>query len=154
MMRLLVLTLLVVSAPAFAADTVEKQAQDFCTLIDSLLNKPEPTVAYTPGVDVNGQPVTPADLEAPEARRIHKDIIIPITIDLAARYGLHLPAGVELKPEVEQLTIRADGTAFLGTREVTQTLREGCAPPPKPTITGGQPQADTVLSDPKQSPQK
>ena len=51
-------------------------------------HRPAPDVAYTPGVDVSGNPVAPADL--PEQRRITppSEIVIPLTVDLLRRHGV------------------------------------------------------------------
>jgi len=48
---------------------------------------PAPDVAYRPGVDVYGRPVTPADLDAANVT-IPETILILITVDLQERFGI------------------------------------------------------------------
>ena len=49
---------------------------------------PSADVAYKPGVDVHGKKVAPADLPGSNSIAVPKIVNIPITIDLAARYGI------------------------------------------------------------------
>jgi hypothetical protein len=59
---------------------------------------PDPGVAFTPGIDVSGRPVAPADL--PSGRWVD-DVVIPLSVDLKRRLGIKLeqtlfPLGAEL----------------------------------------------------------
>lgn len=54
---------------------------------------PDPGVAYQPGVDVNGRPVTPADLGGAPAQdipelAIPETVTIEIEVDLQDRFGI------------------------------------------------------------------
>ncbi|MCB1651424.1 MAG: hypothetical protein KDI46_05160 [Alphaproteobacteria bacterium] len=62
---------------------------------------------YQPGVDVHGVPVAAADVNPLDAGI---DVVnIPITVDLAQRFNLVLPQGIELKPDVGMISIYKDG---------------------------------------------
>ncbi|RMD62947.1 MAG: hypothetical protein D6826_06185, partial [Alphaproteobacteria bacterium] len=49
---------------------------------------PAPDVAYRPGVDVRGRPVTPADVDGGVSIAVPETIEIPIKVDLQDRFGL------------------------------------------------------------------
>ena len=51
-------------------------------------HRPAPDVAYTPGVDVSGNPVAPADLPGQPRITPPTEIIIPLTVDLLRRHGV------------------------------------------------------------------
>ena len=59
---------------------------------------PAPGVEYKPGVDVEGNAVAPADLGGTPVIKMPEKVHIPITVDIAKRYGI--PATSNLfKPE-------------------------------------------------------
>ncbi|MBK9585074.1 MAG: hypothetical protein KA099_10920 [Alphaproteobacteria bacterium] len=102
---------------------------------------------YVPGVDVDGNAVAPADLEQ-QVPAVFDPVIIPITVDLAERYGLTLPAGVELKPEVAWMEIYRDGRVLFNGEDVqgrvkTACLLENAENPPE---QDGQPSPDPLVS--------
>lgn len=66
-----------------------------------------PGVAYTPGVDVNGQAVAPADLNGAQDIQVPDVITIPVTIDLATRLGI--PTSFLARPTVGEVQVGADG---------------------------------------------
>ena len=72
---------------------------------------PEPGVAYQPGVDVNGRPVTPADLGGAPALATPETVTIEIEVDLQDRFGI--PANSNL----------FKGDAKIGTVEVDRDGR-------------------------------
>ena len=72
-----------------------------CTQV--IRHQPAPDVAYSPGVDVNGDAVAPADLETGITVEPLSEINIPITIDLQERFGI--PADPRLY----------EGEAYVGT---------------------------------------
>lgn len=91
---------------------------------------PAPDVTYRPGVDVNGNPVTPADLNTGGTVTIPTEFTIPITIDLRDRLGL--PADpTRFKPEanIGVVTYREGRAWFNGqplSTEATATLAGAC----------------------------
>ena len=101
-------------------------------------------VDYQPGVDVHGKPVVPADLDAPLQAGMGP-VEIPIEIDLAQRFQLHLPAGAELKPSVAALTIYPDGYVEYNGRNVSAQAQALCQSTPEaPVKTDGQGASEPV----------
>lgn len=80
---------------------------------------------YVPGVDADGNAVVPADLEQ-QIPAIFDPIIIPVTVDLADRYGLTLPPGVELKPEIAWMEIYRDGRVLYNGEDVQGRIKAAC----------------------------
>jgi len=64
-------------------------------------------VAYTPGVDVNGNAVAPADLNPQPQISVPDKISIPVTIDLAANLGI--PTSFLARPTVGEVQVSSDG---------------------------------------------
>ncbi|MDA0786872.1 MAG: hypothetical protein O3B37_11355 [Proteobacteria bacterium] len=64
-------------------------------------------VAYRPGVDVNGNAVAPADLNAQPQIAVPDVISIPVTIDLATNLGINTP--FLARPTVGEVQITRDG---------------------------------------------
>jgi len=75
-------------------------------------HQPAPDVAYQPGVDVNGRPVAPADLDGGIQIAVPEIIRIPVEIDLFDRFGI--PANRDLfaaDAQVGEVTYQ-DGRAY------------------------------------------
>ena len=75
---------------------------------------PDPGVAYQPGVDVNGRPVTPADLGGTPALAIPETVTIEIEVDLQDRFGI--PADANLfkgDAQIGTVEVDRDGRARL-----------------------------------------
>jgi hypothetical protein len=64
-------------------------------------------VAYTPGLDVNGGAVAPADLNAQPQIQVPDVISIPVTIDLATSLGIQTP--FLARPTVGNVQVTRDG---------------------------------------------
>lgn len=86
-----------------------------------------PGAEYVPGVDVDGNPVAPADLGSSPSGHIYNPVIIPIEIDLAARYGFTLPADVELKPTVADIKIFQDGRIQYNGKDISNNIETFCS---------------------------
>ena len=105
---------------------------DACQAIQ--IYTPDPSVAYVPGVDVDGQSVAPADLPDSGSLTIsEQDISIDLRVPLSQFFAI--PAG--LQPVigdaligVGQVTLR-DGTPYLGDKRLTgpqqSALAQACA---------------------------
>jgi len=76
-----------------------------------------PDVAYTPGVDVNGQAVAPADLNGAPDIQMPDVITIPVTIDLATRLGI--PTSFLARPTVGEVQVSRDGRASFNGEPLT-----------------------------------
>lgn len=78
-------------------------------------HQPAPDVAYQPGVDVNGNPVAPADLDGGIQIAVPETIFIPITVDLFDRFGIPAnPNLYEAEAYVGEVTYRNGRAHFNG----------------------------------------
>ncbi|MCB1782905.1 MAG: hypothetical protein KDI13_02825 [Alphaproteobacteria bacterium] len=93
---------------------------------------------------MHGKPVVSADLNNSSAHASPK-IIIPLTINLADRYGLILPAGAEMKPEVARIEFDPDGRIIYNGQDITNKVQTICAT----QTEHGQPPSDSVASTPE-----
>lgn len=78
---------------------------------------------FVPGVDVNGKPVTPADLGNGSGGGIYDPVIIPITVDVSPNMGTQ---GLEGKPEISYLEIYSDGRVMLNGDDIGPDIRASC----------------------------
>ncbi len=84
------------SAPVRSETVTLTITSDDCSKL--VQHVPAPGVEYKPGVDVEGNPVAPADLGGTPVIKMPEVVHIPITVDIAKRYGI--PATSNLfKPE-------------------------------------------------------
>lgn len=73
---------------------------------------PDADVAYQSEVDVDGEAVAPADLAGGVRLAIPDSFTIPITVDLAQRFGIPPVRGLyEAKPNIGTVVLR-DGEAW------------------------------------------
>ncbi len=101
------------------SSTVAAQPVDLSVCQYLTAHRPAPDVEYTPGVDVKGRPVAPADLPgsagtSPVAERFD----FPLTIDFLRRSGIRVPPGAVAKVpgtgEIGVLTLYANRLYFNG----------------------------------------
>ena len=83
---------------------------------------------YVAGVDVYGNPVVPADLPdgGIKSRMLNDPIMLPIDINLAERYGLNLPDGVEINPNIANMVLYQDGRVFFGNEDISDSIKSFC----------------------------
>ncbi len=81
---------------------------------------------YVPGIDVHGNDVAPPELGGDGNAEDFDIITIPLEIDLAQRYGLILPNGLELKPQIGTLTIPADGAMKYNGAVISNDVKDVC----------------------------
>ena len=93
-----------VSGPAQGQTTVQITESDCSRLVTHVAAA---DVAYRPGVDVNGNAVAPADLNAQPQISVPDVISIPVTIDLATNLGINTP--FLARPTVGEVQITRDG---------------------------------------------
>jgi len=84
------------------------------------------TAEYKSGVDVHGNAVRSADLGEPQSIQSRK-IDIPVTIDLAQKFGLNLPQGLELKPDIAMMSIYNDGRIEWNGQEISAQIETICS---------------------------
>lgn len=99
-------------------------------LIVNHKHHPRDDVAYKPGTGARGKPVLPADVGGTPVFKFPEKITVPIDLNLVERFGLDVEKGIELKPEISELTIHQDGrVSFNGTPledKTTQYLKSIC----------------------------
>jgi hypothetical protein len=113
------------SGPVFAADSAQKESEatplptvtvtkDACEAVVAF--QPEPGVEYQPGVDVNGQAVTPAEGPGAEVNPMTLPDVIefPVTIDFFEFVGISTPTGISGKGNLGQITYRNGQVYFNG----------------------------------------
>jgi hypothetical protein len=76
-----------------------------------------PDVAYTPGMDVNGQAVAPADLNGSANIQMPDVISIPVTIDLATSLGIQTP--FLARPTIGEVQVTRDGRVTFNGQPIT-----------------------------------
>ncbi|MEK7801240.1 MAG: hypothetical protein AAB276_02190 [Pseudomonadota bacterium] len=84
---------------------------------------------YKAGVDVNGNPVAPADL-AGEPSIFPNFISMPLTIDFADKLQKTLPQGMELKPSMGHLKLYASGKVEFNGQDITKPVALACGVDP------------------------
>ena len=84
-MTIVAFMLLSIGAPMSRGATITVTASDCSGLV---AHKPNVGVNYVPGVDVDGKAVVSADLNSGPPINLPKMVKIPITVDLASRFGL------------------------------------------------------------------
>ena len=95
---------LVILAPAHAQTTLQITESDCSQLVTHVASS---DVSYRPGVDVNGNAVVPADLNAQPQIAVPDVISIPVTIDLATNLGINTP--FLARPTVGEVQTTRDG---------------------------------------------
>ena len=91
-------------------------------------------VAYQPGVDVHGRPVTPADIHA--APVIVPDVVrIPLSVDLAQGMQPYLPEGTELNAHFGMIEIYRDGSVVFNGQNLTDAAQVMCGMKEKPAVS-------------------
>lgn len=137
----------------------EKQQDEVCKVASKKHeNISKNHAEYLAGVDVHGRDVVPADLNGVNT---YPPVVIPITLNLAQKFGLNLPSGVELKPEVGQIEIFQDGRIRFNGDDILEKIQEHCESRAKEIKPDGQEpphdigSADTIGGEyPENTPHK
>ncbi|CCQ73903.1 hypothetical protein [Magnetospira sp. QH-2] len=104
---ILMFTIIGFTTPAMAQATLQVTKRDCQRLIR---HSPSADVAYKPGVDVRGKRVAPADMHGGSPIKLPKEITIPITVDLAERYGFD-DKGMSASSTMGKVTVKG-GQAY------------------------------------------
>ena len=88
---------------------------------------------YQAGVDVNGNPVVPADGGAAAVVGAPGSVRIPVTVELAQQLGAAVPAGVALDAPVGVVNIAGNGSVSFNGQDITAQTAALCAQPYVPT---------------------
>ena len=97
---------------AAAQVTVQITEQDCSRLVRHVATA---DTTYQPGVDVDGKPVAPADLDGGQQVSAPDTIVFPLTLDLADRLGVP-PAGDAdflARPVIGEVAVTHDGRVLL-----------------------------------------
>ncbi|MGH1455398.1 MAG: hypothetical protein ACRBDI_01330 [Alphaproteobacteria bacterium] len=129
------------------ADGVE----ELCDRVGQAKKPPVWGADYVAGVDVHGQRVVPADLSN-SGGVLNNPIIIPIDVYLAQRFGIVLPQGIELKPELFKVKVFEDGRVMYNEQNITSNTVDACVEIQEENLqlspkSHGQNGGDTLPSD-------
>lgn len=127
----------------FISGLARAEEQELCDQFN-LIHKPAEGVAYQPGVDVRGNPVPPADLNAPPADNFDK-ISVPITIDLAERLGQNLPVGAKLETNLGTIDVYRDGRVIYNGRDLSEAVKAACGQPQDAAAAKGQADQNGII---------
>ncbi|MCC7305195.1 MAG: hypothetical protein IT558_02935 [Alphaproteobacteria bacterium] len=110
-----------VSFPALAE---EANQETMCRLLPE--HRPEVNIAFSPGVDVHGKAVVPADVEGAKPLQNFDTVEIPVEINLLQKFGVDAPAGVELQPYAALISIHKDGRVDYNGQDISQQAYALC----------------------------
>jgi hypothetical protein len=112
MRRFMALLFLAAATPAAAQAPPGGFDPALCRYLPA--HRPAPDVEYTPGVDVRGNAVAPADLPGSAGSMPVDRFEIPVTAALARRLGFAVPHGLPMAMEFGRITIQGDRVLFNG----------------------------------------
>ena len=96
----------------------------FCQLLPNY--KEAPGVEYQPGVDAHGQFVAPADITGQPALRNFDSVEIPVEANLVRQFGVDVPPGTQLKPDVALISIHKNGQVDYNGQDISKQAHELC----------------------------
>ncbi len=115
------LALLFVVAPALAEDA---SVRTLCQMLPAY--RGGAGVNYTPGADVYGRMVAPADINQNFKNGL--DLIeFPVTYDVLQNLNITPPAGIEAKPLVAVIRVYQDGRVTYNSQDITGQAQGLCA---------------------------
>ncbi len=101
---------LFLTSPVYAQTSISS----LCTKLTQ--HQPDSDVTYQAGVDVNGNAVVPADINA--GYQPNTNFEIPVTVDLAERLDIDID-GLELKPSFGTLVYTGDNRVMYEGQDIT-----------------------------------
>jgi len=127
----LALAVLLICCPCFEARAASSKVDP--TLCNALVkHTPDADVAYQPGVDVDGNPVAPADLPGSPQIKLPSKIQIPLTLNLAKTLNLNTSSypynqlGQGTEATLGVLTVEGDKVSFNG-QDITDAQQDKLA---------------------------
>lgn len=132
-MKSILLTALAVCIPV-AAHAQDGEKSMLCH--HAVAHTPLSDVAYQPGVDVDGNAVTPADADTGDQNIIKTTTIqIPLTVDLAQWLGITAPAGTRMETVIGLIEMNEKGDVLFNGKNLNDRLATLCAPQnPPPSL--------------------
>ena len=99
----------IAAASAAAAQTTVQISEQDCSQLARHVAVND--TSYQPGVDVNGNAVTPADLNGSATIPAPDAIVIPLTLDLASRLGIPPGGNADYlaRPVIGDVVVASDG---------------------------------------------
>lgn len=119
-------TLISASFMALMIAAIPAMADDASVLCSVKSNYAGVSANYTPGVDAQGNPVTPADVNAP-APVVMPVIRIPVTVDMAQRLASVLPTGTQMESLVTLAEIHPGGRVVINGQDMTGPTTAICS---------------------------
>ena len=120
----LILALIFSFMPFAQANAQDVAERELCQILEE--HVPFDDVSYQAGVDVNGNAVVPADLNAPI--KPFTNFQIPVTIELAQRLGLNIDA-LDLETDVGLLEVTDDNRVLFNNQDITSRTFVYCDDP-------------------------
>ncbi len=130
---LFILFFMLFSSPALAQ---ENTTPPECSLLKDHVAKDN--VTYQSGVDVNGNSVVPADLNAPVID-LPDSFVVPLTVDVATKLNNAAAMGVDGKGTLGFLEISKNGRVTYNGQDVTPQVYALCGHKPPVSDNGQQP---------------
>ncbi|MBI4031438.1 MAG: hypothetical protein HY370_07145 [Proteobacteria bacterium] len=106
-----------------------------------------PPAAYQPGVDVRGNPVAPADINASSSSFLPSRITFPVNVDLAQALNLPLPAGTQFDANMGMIEVYTDGRVLYNGQDMSAQTQAFCAGDPVPQAAKKEP--ETLVGQPE-----
>ena len=120
------LSVIGMTATVMGADTVIIINRSDCARM--AVHKPAADVTYTPGVDVQGRPVAPADLPGAAQISVPNEIILDVTVDIQKRYGIPNDAVmVKSEARIGTVVVKPDGSAFFNGQPLSSPEQQALA---------------------------
>lgn len=114
----------------------------------TMIHTPSADTNYQAGVDVNGKPVAPADLNAAPIASVDTTYTeVPLTVDLANKLNLSRPA--EMNALVGRLKLYKDGRVFFNDQDITNQANVVCG---RELSSGQVPSTPQVVTPPTIQP--
>ncbi len=98
--------------------------EELCDVVRKPSKPPTWGVEYVEGIDVHGKKVALADLSS--SNILPDPLIIPIEIDLAQKFGLTLPADLQMIPEIFRINVFSDGRVTYNDQDVAPKIQKFC----------------------------
>jgi hypothetical protein len=118
---LLVLGILAISAtPAVAEDV---STSTLCKVLPTY--KPDQSVNYTPGANMNGQMVVPGDLNK-VLRNNYDAVEIPVEYNVLKNMNITVPNGVRAPAGVAMLRVYSNGRVKYNDQDITHEAQNLC----------------------------
>ncbi len=128
------MTFLVLGSAGAGEIRASSHDRAFCEILAR--HVPDEDVAYKPDPSV-----VSADLYGAPSMKIDQTVVFPLSVDLAEHFGLTVPDGVELKPDLGTFKITPDGQVFWNDQDLSEPAAAYCG------LDDGQDEDDVIKSE-------